>query len=150
TGGPRVVLVGLGVRDLALGDRAVGREGAPVRHVREGLVHLDGDGVAVHSDALVAGARVGVHALVVGATLEVGVRVVLAGAGREGRRVHAAGHAEGDVLSRDLLAVLAPFHTGADRERPLGVVVVVSTEVGGQVGDQDHLLRGRVVPVLGQ
>ena len=44
----------------------------------------------------------------------------------------------------------SPLHTGADREGPLGVVVVVLAEVGGQVGDQDHLLGLRVVLVLRQ
>src|SRR4029078_11241029 len=116
---------------------------APVRHVRERLVHRDRDLVAVDLDAVVLRARVGVHALVVGSTLEVHVRVVLAGAGREAGSVHAPGHAEGDVLGGDGLAVL-PLHTGTDREGPLGVVVVVGAQVGGEVHDQHPQLSVRV------
>ena len=57
--------------------------------------------------------------------------------------------APGDLLGGDGLAVL-PLRVVADRERPLGEVVVGRAQVGRQVGDEDHLAGLRVTGVLGQ
>ncbi len=80
---------------------------------------------------------------------EVGLGVLGARTGRERLGVHRALDAPRDLLGSDRLAVL-PRGVVADRERPLGVVVVGGAEVGGQVGDQHHLAGLGVAGVLRQ
>ena len=101
-------------------------------------------------DAVVLRALVGVGALVLVAAQEVGLWSTPC-RDRPGSvlGVHRALDAEGDLLGGDRVAVL-PLGVVADRERPLGEVVVGRAEVGGQVGHQDHLAGLVVAGVLGQ
>ena len=113
--------------------------------------HRDGDVLAVDRDAvplLALGVLAGVGALVVLGTSEVVLGVLGARTRRERLGVERAADAERDLFGGDGLAVL-PRGVVTNGEGPLGVVLVVGAEVGGEVRDQ-HGLAILVADVLGQ
>ena len=94
-------------------------------------------------------ALVGVGTVVAVSVSEVVLGVLGAGTRREGVGVERALDAPGDLLGGDRLAVL-PRRVVADRERPLGEVLVGAAQVGREVRDEDHLAGLVVAGVLGQ
>ena len=96
------------------------------------------------------GARVGVGTLV-GARRPGSTGCCSRGPDRSGRSCRPSSGSMPKATSSAVTGVaVLPLDAVTDRELPLGEVVVGRAEVGGQVGDQDHLPGLRVVVVLRQ